>query len=102
MLTLYLLKTTYIDTLWDAVVIDASDMESAQRLAKEYLSEDIIRDARRRTNDRGNQELDRVDPNKLLWAEHDFEGWELNDPEGILASLGWEFHLGVAKIIRAT
>ena len=100
--TLYLLITEYIDSLVDAMIVDASDMETAQRLAKKEISEDIISDARRRTNDRGNEELNQVDPDKLLWTEDSIQGWELNDPDGILASLGWKIHLRVPEIIRAT
>ena len=100
--TLYLLTTEYIDPLVDAMIVDASDMETAQRLAKKEISEDIISDARRGTNDWGNEELDRVDPDKLLWTEDSIQGWELKDPDRILESLNWRIHLREAKILRAT
>ncbi len=99
--TLYLLTTEYINSLVDAMIVDASDMETAQRLAKK-ISENIISTARRNTNDWGNEELNQVDLDKLLWTEDSIEGWELNDPDDILASLGWKIHLREPKIIRAT
>ncbi len=99
MSTLYLLTIEYIDTPLATTIIDASDMGTAQRLAKEDASEDMKMFAR---GDLGHEKLDQANLDKLLWTEDSIEGWELSDPDDILGSYGWKIHLRVPEIIRAT
>ena len=71
MSTLYLLTIEYIDTPLATTIIDAPDMETAQRLAKEDASEDMKMFAR---GDLGHEKLDQADLDKLLWTEDSIEG----------------------------
>ena len=99
MSTLYLLTIEYTDTPLATTIIDASDMETAQRPAKEDASEDMKMFAR---GDLDHEKLDQANLDKLLWTENSIEGWELSDPDDILGSYGWKIHLRVPEIIRAT
>ena len=99
MSTLYLLTIEYVEMLQATTIIDAPNMETAQRLAKEDASENMKMFTRDTV---WPEELGQPNLDKLLWTEDSIEGWELNDPDNILRPYGWKIHLRVPDIIRAT
>ena len=100
---LYLLTTTYINVLIDSVIIDAPDMETAQRIAKEEADlEWIISRAKKNTSSHYHEQLDQLNPDKFLWREHEDEGWELTDRDDTLGGFGWTIHLQRPRLLRAT
>ncbi len=99
MSTLYLLTIERIETLEATTIIDAPDMETARRLAKEDASENMKMFTR---GDFHDEELGQPNLDELLWTEDSVEGWELSDPDDILGSYGWKIHLRIPDIIQAT